>query len=565
MGSCCSKGEQGNKNEILGKTVEANSNDPSITPKGASKKPDIKPKGSSYAENNPENDSNKNSKDKEIQKPVKENKRSDKSPNSENKHSSRYNPPMKTKEKQFDLNASVRSEYDSFEWKVKEERRLEKEKRKEKLIRGKSNEKMPKATPTFVNEDDRPISQAKGVNTRGWWEVDEPQDTTEQVGTGDVSKTHENSDGDKDVNVQIQNLSITLKDSFSIDLEDDVSASRSIEIDDSMEIPAPRTVRPIVNQIPNKKVDIEDSTDRDKIISTPTSVPIRTTDDTLQENTTQATTAKSVTPKFKRPLPLKRGVRPLGPKRPGPAKPTIATVTTLLKKIKDLGEDRFNEQLKSQSELNGMLQKYPEVVKECDSLVLIDAAKSIIVHASSGRSNVSKNSIICIGNLFSVVGNVLVPVLADIITVCIKKGISGSPEFLSSAANSTLIKVCNTGAEGRVSSAFLSMIRQNKSYQLIVLNSFVILLNRLGDSIIKLKTLPDIIDAAAYGLNAGNLSIRKSSKIIFGIINKHSNLDELLNRSGLSMSLKMTVKQSIKRYNSAEKDELIQELSKDVV
>lgn len=228
----------------------------------------------------------------------------------------------------------------------------------------------------------------------------------------------------------------------------------------------------------------------------------------------------------------------------------------LMKKLTSLDESKWNEQIKCFNELSDVAMKHSEVLNECDPLVLINTVRTICTLASSSKSNVSKYAVLCLGHLFQSYGSVLTPILSDALSILIKKASSGSPEFLTTAANETLLKVCKSASETKLTTFLLHQNKIQKSTQLTVLNCFVLLFNKMGESLAKLKSLPEVIDVVAKGLSAGNQSIRTSARVLAGIANCHFNLSKLR----LADNVKRNITLALSKYKEEEKDALIEKL-----
>ncbi|KAK1939464.1 hypothetical protein X943_000238 [Babesia divergens] len=285
-----------------------------------------------------------------------------------------------------------------------------------------------------------------------------------------------------------------------------------------------------------------------------------------QRYTPKHTERNETGPRTTRPQPLKRGARPIPMRsRVEPLKPTAMSVTKLMEKLIYLGEAKWSEQIKCQNELSNIAGKYPELLKECDSAVLVEALRAVTMQANSGRSNVSKGGITCLGNLYNACGLMLNSGLGDVVDVCTRKAASGSPDFICTAANTTLAKICASASEVKLASILLQKHKANKSAQGVILNCLIILLNRMGPDMEKLKTLPDILTTAVEALTAGSLALRAAGKIILGQINEQQDVIQLLNKMRKGDDVARTASTALKKYKVEEKVKYLESLTANAI
>ncbi|CDR95384.1 hypothetical protein, conserved [Babesia bigemina] len=246
-------------------------------------------------------------------------------------------------------------------------------------------------------------------------------------------------------------------------------------------------------------------------------------------------------------------------------KPTPEKVLTLLEKILTLDESKWKDIMKLQSELSGIAAKYPEVVSACESAALVSAVRRIATYANSSRSNLSHSGITCLGDLYKSHGLVLNQPLLDVMDVCIRKASSGSPEFICTAANSALAKICVSSSDSKACAILLKLYKTNKSAPLTILNCMLIVLNAMGTDIGKHKMLPEIFDMVINAIKAGSIDVRRAGKMLIGQINEHVDCLKLLNSMRKGDDAKRLISASLSKYNKEEKDNYLQKLTTAVV
>ncbi|ORM42336.1 uncharacterized protein BXIN_1593 [Babesia sp. Xinjiang] len=283
------------------------------------------------------------------------------------------------------------------------------------------------------------------------------------------------------------------------------------------------------------------------------------------DTTTSPPASKPVRPKA-RPAPLRRGTTRIPVRRKvEPTKPTMETVSKLLEKITSLNESKWAELIKCHTELCNLTGKYPELLSECDPAALILAVRTVATHANSARSNLSNSGIICLGNLYKSQGATIAQPLGEVLDVCVRKAASGSPEFITTSANSTLAKICSSSPALKLCSIILKMYKTNKSAQLTLLNCMIIVSDGMGSNLVKLKVLPEIMDMVLNSLKAGSSTLRNAAKILVGLINEHEDVISLLNKMRKGDDASRLVNTALKRYTSDDKIKYMAQLTHDTL
>lgn len=93
------------------------------------------------------------------------------------------------------------------------------------------------------------------------------------------------------------------------------------------------------------------------------------------------------------------------------------------------------------------------------------------------------------------------------------------------------------------------------------MNCLIILLNRMGPDMEKLKTLPAILTVAVEALTAGSLALRAAGKIILGQINEQQDVIQLLNKMRKGDNVARTANTALKKYKVEEKVKYLESLT----
>ncbi|UKK00431.2 hypothetical protein MACK_000503 [Theileria orientalis] len=276
------------------------------------------------------------------------------------------------------------------------------------------------------------------------------------------------------------------------------------------------------------------------------------------------TTNISPRPNFQRPLPLKRGAGMVYRKVTPVPKSPEDVIKTLVDTISSLENSKFNDHLKTQKELLEQILKYPDVFARLDTQLVLKMARKIIEIAGGNRSNLARSSLICLGHMFLIFKNLMNPVVVDAMYLCAKKGVSSSPEHLVLASNFCMGAVCTSSLETKVASMLISLYRNNRAHQILCLSGMVVLMNRMKDSMVRLKNLDDIVDCAVKATNSGGVPSRVASRNILGIIDTYSQLDNHLNACKCAEITKTSIKQLLTKYSDDSKDSFIEQFTKTI-
>uniref|UniRef100_A0A3B0MMG8 Uncharacterized protein n=1 Tax=Theileria annulata TaxID=5874 RepID=A0A3B0MMG8_THEAN len=268
--------------------------------------------------------------------------------------------------------------------------------------------------------------------------------------------------------------------------------------------------------------------------------------------------------KFAIPVPVKRGGGPMHARAAPVPKTPEDLIKDLMQKISKLEEKKYNEHTKLQKEFVQAILKNPEVLASLEDDLVIKTAKKISEVAGTNRTNLSRSSLICLGIMFEQAPLTLGALITDTITLCCKKGVSSSPELLIVASNFCLAKICLYSNECKVIQQLVSSYRSNKSYQIMTLNALVVMMDRLGPDVLKLKYIVGIVDVAVKGIASGGVPARTAGRNILGMLKEYSKLDQHLHAcKATEIDIKI-VKASVLKYDENDKNEFVDKYCKDL-
>ncbi|KAK2197756.1 bifunctional Armadillo-like helical/Armadillo-type fold [Babesia duncani] len=270
-------------------------------------------------------------------------------------------------------------------------------------------------------------------------------------------------------------------------------------------------------------------------------------------------------PKMKRPQPLKRGARAAMVRKPIPSNiPTKEAVEKIMAKICELDESKWSELIKCYTEICNITQKHPKVLLDCDLTLNLETVRVLTSHINSGRSNVSKHALLCLGNIFKVFEHRLTPVLSNALIGSLKRAYSSSNEFITQAATFALSQICISSIEEKTITILLNYHNKQKSYQIAILNCLVLVLDKLDTKISNLKELDTIVDITIKGLIAASPPVRAASKILLGMINEKCELSTFTKSLRLTPDVRRNIDMVLNKYNDQDKNKLTSKLTAEI-
>nr|PVC54058.1 hypothetical protein MACL_00003342 [Theileria orientalis] len=267
-------------------------------------------------------------------------------------------------------------------------------------------------------------------------------------------------------------------------------------------------------------------------------------------------------PKFKRPLPLKRGAGMIYRKATPLVKSPEVVIKALVDRIVSLEDSKFNEHSKAQKELIGQILKSPDVFARLDVQAVLKVARKIVEVAGGNRTSLARSSLICLGHLFRIFQGTLNPVVVDAMHLCAKKGVSSSPEHLVVASNFCMASICANSLEHKVGSMLVSLYRSSRAHHILSLSGMVVLVDRMREDMARLKCIDDIVDCAVKGTSTGGVPSRVASRNILGIIDTYSELDRHLNACRCPEITKVFIRQVLTKFSDDSKDAFVEEFSR---
>ncbi|SOV19394.1 conserved Plasmodium protein, unknown function [Plasmodium gaboni] len=182
-------------------------------------------------------------------------------------------------------------------------------------------------------------------------------------------------------------------------------------------------------------------------------------------------------------------------------------------------DHEWTKQIDNLINLRRILKFHHKLFFENHSKELRKISRCIIELLNSPRSSVSKNSLLCLSEFYSIGKKKMDNTLDDVILPCLKKAYQTSIDFLSSAANNTLLSICNSCSESKLILHFIKiMTSKQKTYNLICLKCLIAVIIKFEDNIIKFKEINKLIEAILECTSVGSAEIKCTARVALVVL-----------------------------------------------
>ncbi|CRG94686.1 conserved Plasmodium protein, unknown function [Plasmodium gallinaceum] len=227
-------------------------------------------------------------------------------------------------------------------------------------------------------------------------------------------------------------------------------------------------------------------------------------------------------------------------------------VTELLEPPKD---QEWTKQIESLINLRKILKFYSKLFFESQIKELRKIVRSIVELLNSPRSCVSKNALLCLSEFYYIGKKKTDNTLDDIILPCLKKAHQTSVDFLSSAANNTLLSICNSCSESKLILYFIKLITsKQKTYNLICLRCLIAVIIKFDQNIIKFKEISKLIEAILECTAGGSAEIKCTARVALVVLDNIYSIKKLRSKLNLPMDTIKKIENLVERTSENEID-----------
>ncbi|KOB87443.1 hypothetical protein PFDG_05527 [Plasmodium falciparum Dd2] len=198
-------------------------------------------------------------------------------------------------------------------------------------------------------------------------------------------------------------------------------------------------------------------------------------------------------------------------------------------------DHEWTKQIDNLINLRKILKFHHKLFFENHSKELRKISRCIIELLNSPRSSVSKNSLLCLSEFYSIGKKKMDNTLDDVILPCLKKAYQTSTDFLSSAANNTLLSICNSCSESKLILHFVKIITsKQKTYNLICLKCLIAVIIKFEDNIIKFKEINKLIEAILECTSVGSAEIKCTARVALVVLDNIYPIKKLCSKLHMS-------------------------------
>lgn len=191
-------------------------------------------------------------------------------------------------------------------------------------------------------------------------------------------------------------------------------------------------------------------------------------------------------------------------------------VNDLIEKSKD---QEWTKQIEYMIDLRKVLKYYSKPFFEEHSKDLRRIVRVLVEFLNSPRSCVSKNSLLCLMEFYSVGMKKTDCTIEDVILPCLKKAHQTSVDFINSAANNTLLAICSACTESKLIQQFIKiMTSKTKTFNLLCLRYLISVLLKYDENVIKYKEVNKVVEAIFECTNGGSAEIKCTARVALVVL-----------------------------------------------
>ncbi|CXI90817.1 conserved Plasmodium protein, unknown function [Plasmodium berghei] len=199
---------------------------------------------------------------------------------------------------------------------------------------------------------------------------------------------------------------------------------------------------------------------------------------------------------------------------------SIDNINDMITKLLEITKDQeWKQQIENLINLRTILKYHDTLFFNNFIKDLRKICRSIVELLNSPRSCVSKNALLCLTEFYSIGKKKMDNTLDDVVMPCLKKAFQTSNDFLSNAANNSLLSICNSCSESKLISYFVKIITsKQKTYNLICLKCLIAVIIKFEENISKYKEINKLIEALLECTSVGSAEIKCTARVALVVL-----------------------------------------------
>ncbi|KEG04556.1 conserved Plasmodium protein, unknown function [Plasmodium vinckei vinckei] len=199
---------------------------------------------------------------------------------------------------------------------------------------------------------------------------------------------------------------------------------------------------------------------------------------------------------------------------------SVDNINDMITKLLEITKDQeWKQQIENLINLRTILKYHDTLFFNNFMKDLRKICRSIVELLNSPRSCVSKNALLCLTEFYSIGKKKMDCTLDDVVMPCLKKAFQTSNDFLSTAANNSLLSICNSCSESKLIAYFVKIITlKQKTYNLICLKCLIAVIIKFEENISKYKELNKLIEALLECTSVGSAEIKCTARVALVVL-----------------------------------------------
>ncbi|SCM11997.1 conserved Plasmodium protein, unknown function [Plasmodium chabaudi adami] len=199
---------------------------------------------------------------------------------------------------------------------------------------------------------------------------------------------------------------------------------------------------------------------------------------------------------------------------------SVDNINDMITKLLEITKDQeWKQQIENLINLRTILKYHDALFFTNFMKDLRKICRSIVELLNSPRSCVSKNALLCLTEFYSIGKKKMDSTLDDVVMPCLKKAFQTSNDFLSTAANNSLLSICNSCSESKLIAYFVKIITsKQKTYNLICLKCLIAVIIKFEENISKYKEINKLVEALLECTSVGSAEIKCTARVALVVL-----------------------------------------------
>ncbi|CAD2100122.1 conserved Plasmodium protein, unknown function [Plasmodium vinckei brucechwatti] len=199
---------------------------------------------------------------------------------------------------------------------------------------------------------------------------------------------------------------------------------------------------------------------------------------------------------------------------------SVDNINDMVTKLLEITKDQeWKQQIENLINLRTILKYHDTLFFNNFMKDLRKICRSIVELLNSPRSCVSKNALLCLTEFYSIGKKKMDNTLDDVVMPCLKKAFQTSNDFLSTAANNSLLSICNSCSESKLIAYFVKIITsKQKTYNLICLKCLIAVIIKFEENISKYKEINKLVEALLECTSVGSAEIKCTARVALVVL-----------------------------------------------